>query len=166
MGIDRVGPAHLLFQIATEDLDVPGFVHYLGGGVVLGVYPRHRGGNEAGADQGALLTVEELRKRPPLGLDDELVPLLVAPLGRRSLRVVLHDVETGDGLAELDGQLLPVHLDFPRQVGAGVPLGALRLLVELDQGRTAALVVPGKKDLVLLLDGVEDLVRVAALDHD
>ena len=67
--VDRVGAAELLVEVAAEHLDVAGLVHHLGRRVVLGVDPRHRRGDLPGADQRALLAVEELRQHEVLHLD-------------------------------------------------------------------------------------------------
>ena len=41
VGVDRVVARQLGVEVLGEDLDVAGLVHHLGGGVVLGVDPRH-----------------------------------------------------------------------------------------------------------------------------
>src|SRR3546814_1340198 len=41
VGVERVVPVHLGVEVIGEHLDVAGLVHHLGGGVVLGVDPRH-----------------------------------------------------------------------------------------------------------------------------
>ena len=81
--VDRVVAGQLLVEVAREHLDVAGFVHHLRRRVVLGVDPRHGLDDARGAEQRALLAVEELRERPVLALDAELDPLLVGPLRER-----------------------------------------------------------------------------------
>ena len=81
--VDRVVTRELLVEVAGEHLDVAGLVHHLRRRVVLGVDPRHGLDDLRGADQRALLAVQELRERPVLRLDAELDPLLVAPLLER-----------------------------------------------------------------------------------
>ena len=55
--VDSVLAAELFVEVAGEHLHVAGFVHHLGGGVVLRVDPRHRLHDACGAEQRALLTV-------------------------------------------------------------------------------------------------------------
>ena len=58
-----------------------GLVDHLGGAVVLRLDPRH-GLNEPGcAQQGALLSVEELAEGGGLGVEGELHPLVFVPRG-------------------------------------------------------------------------------------
>src|SRR3546814_17700492 len=66
----------LRVQVLGEHLDVTGLVHHLGGRVVLRVDPRHRLHDLGGADESALLAVEELAQRPVVALDGEVDPLL------------------------------------------------------------------------------------------
>ena len=86
VGVDRVVPRQLLVEIAGEHLHVPGLVHHLGGGVVLGVDPRDGRDDLGRAEQGALLAVEELRQRPVLRLHPEPEPLIRAPRGHGAVR--------------------------------------------------------------------------------
>ena len=130
--------AELLVEVAGEDLDVAGLVDDLGAGVQLGVVPRHGLDDLGGADQRALLAVEELAEAPVAALDAELEPLLVAPLLDRRADVHVgveagaeHRLVLGDGLLDVD-------VGVPRQVGGGVPLTGLGLLVQLAQRRPAS----------------------------
>ena len=155
MGVDRVVAGELVVEVLGEHLDVAGLVHHLGGGVVLGVDPRHRLDDLGRAHERALLAVHELRERPVLALDAELDPLLVAPLAERRAG----DVDALARSRRWHGvghhQLLLVDLGLPGQVGLAVPLGLLRLLVELvELGTTALVVVPGEDGVVDRVDGV------------
>ena len=58
--VDRVGELQLLLQVARVRLDVARLVHHLGGGVELAVDVGNRLHDLRGADQRALLAVEEL----------------------------------------------------------------------------------------------------------
>ncbi len=111
--------------------------------------------------------MHELAHRPVLALDEERAPLLVSPVvqrlagttGREEHRV---GVGIGGGVGH---HLLDVDGGVPRQIGLAVPLGVLRLLVELVEGRTLALlVVPGEQGVGVVLDGVHHLVRVLGGD--
>ena len=59
----------------------------------------------------------------------------------------------GDGLLDVD-------LGVPRQVGGGVPLADLGLLVQLAQRRAGERVVPREDGVGVVLDDVRDLVGV------
>ena len=75
MGVERVVASELGVEVLGEHLHVAGLVHDLGGGVVLGVDPRH-GLNDLGrADEGALLAMHELAEAPVLHLHVHLDPL-------------------------------------------------------------------------------------------
>ena len=142
-----------------------GLVHDLGGRVVLGVDPGDRLDDLGGADERALLAVEELGQGPALRLDVEVEPLLVAPvLERRAGEVdslvapaVLHLVRDGDGRG--------VDVGVPREVPR-VPLRGLRLLVEPLERLAGLLVVPGEDRVGVGVDGVRDLVDVAVGDGE
>ena len=142
--VDRVVTRELLVEVLGEHLDVAGLVHHLRRGVVLGVDPRHGLDDARGAEQRALLAVHELRERPVLALDAELDPLLLGPLLERRAREVDGVAEEAAVLAARSSSatLLLVDVDRPVEVGRDVPLRRLRLLVELDERRAAALVVP------------------------
>ena len=81
--VDRVGGRHLLVEVPGEGLHVACLVDHLGGGVVLGVDPRDSLHEACRAQQGALLSMEELAERCRLGLYGELDPLVVVPGGHR-----------------------------------------------------------------------------------
>ena len=142
-----------------------GLVHDLGGGVVLGVDPRHGLDDLGRAEQRALLAVHELREQPVLVLDPELQEALLVPLlqhraGDESA-VPLHLRRVGLGVG--DDHLLLVDLDRPVQVGLPVPLGLLGLLVELvELGLGALLVVPGELGRAVVGHVVEALDVVVA----
>jgi hypothetical protein len=113
-----------------------------------------------------LLAVHELAQRPVLRLDAELDPLLVGPLLERRAGEVHALVEAGavGGVGQHD--LLLVDVGVPREIGFTVPLGGLRLLVELVQCRTLALLVVPREDGVgVVLDGMDDLVDVLVADR-
>ena len=85
-GVDPVLARHLLVEVLGEHLDVAGLVHHLRRRVVLGVDPRHRLDDPRGAQQRALLAVQELGQQRVLHLDADLGPLLLAEvLDRRVL---------------------------------------------------------------------------------
>ena len=86
VGVDLEPAVELLLQVAGEDLDVARLVDDLRRGVQLGVVPRHGLGDLRGAQQRALLAVQELGQRPPALVDAELEPLLARPTSRRSCR--------------------------------------------------------------------------------
>src|SRR4029453_100793 len=56
----------------------------------------------------------------------------------------------------LGGELVPVDRSVPGQVGGGVPLGGLGLLIELHEGGAAAFVVPREQHVAVQLDVVDD----------
>ena len=66
----------------------------------------------------------------------------------------------------LGDDLLEVDLGVPRQVGRGVPLADLGLLVELAQRRPGERVVPREDGVGVVLDGVLDLVDVGVGDGE
>ena len=164
VGVDLEPATELLVDVAVEDLDVAGLVDDLRRGVQLGVVPRHGLDDLRRAQQRALLAVEELRQRPAALVDAELEPLLVAPLlddgavvvvGRQAGRE--RRLVGGDDRLELD-------LGVPRQVGGGVPLADLGLLVQLAQLRPGQRVVPREDRVGVVLDDVLDLVDIGVGD--
>ena len=165
VGVHLVAAAELLVQVPTEDLDVASFVDDLRARVQLGVVPRHRLDDLRGADERALLTMEELAELPVTALDTEVEPLLVAPLRDRCADERVH-VEPGaeDLLVQLH-RLLDIDLGVPREIGAAVPLTDLGLLVQLAQRRPRERVVPREDRVGIVLDHVFDLVRVGRGDR-
>src|SRR6185437_11327933 len=145
---------------------MPRLVHHLGGGVVLGVDPRHRFHDLGGTQQSALLAVQELRKRPVLRFATELDPFVRRPLlERRALQIIdaRHEAAVSQHVAER--HLLLVDFGIPGHVGFGVPLARLGLLVQPAQLRPRALrVVPGKDRVEVLANGV-DRLRDIAVGH-
>ena len=85
----------LLVEVAGEHLDVAGLVHHLRRGVVLGVDPRDGLDDAGGAQQRALLAVEELREQRVLDLDADPQPLLVAEVRHGRSRDVAEGLEAG-----------------------------------------------------------------------
>ncbi len=167
MGVDRVVAGQLLVEVLREHLDVPGLVHHLRRRVVLGVDPRNGLDDLRGADERALLAVEELRQRPVLRLHAEREPLGVAPLlERRALGVELaaerHIVLQGVG----EHDVLLVDVGVPGQVGLRVPLRLLRPLVQLAERGTTAVVVPREDGVPVRLDEVLDLVHIGVGDGE
>ena len=160
VSIDLEAAAELLIEVAAEHLDVAGFVDDLGACVQLGVVPRHGLDDLRGADQRTLLAVQELAELPVEAMHTELEPLLLAPLlHRRADEDVLVETATDDGLVVDDG-LLHVDIEVPRQVGGGVPLADLGLLVQLAQRRPRERVVPREDRVGVVLDDVEHLGRI------
>ena len=131
VGVDRVVARQLVVEVLGEDLDVPGLVHDLGGGVVLGVDPRDRLDDLGRAHERALLAVHELRQRPVLALHAELDPFLVTPARQRGPAHVEAFTEAPVGHGVGHHELLLVDLGLPGEVGLAVPLRLLGLLVEL-----------------------------------
>ena len=94
-GVHRVVAVELRVEVPGEHLDVAGLVHHLRRRVVLGVDPRDGLDDLRGADERALLAVEELAHPPVERLDRELRPLALGPrLQRRA-------VELDETLAEV-----------------------------------------------------------------
>ena len=165
VGVDLEPAAQLLVDVAVEDLDVAGFVHRLRRGVQLGVVPRHGLDDLGGAQQRALLAVQELRERPAPLVDAELEPLLVAPL-RDDRAVVVVGCEARLDRRLVGGHdLLEVDVGVPRQIGGGVPLADLGLLVQLAQLRASERVVPREDRVGVVLHDVLDLVDVGVGDR-
>ena len=164
MGVHLVAAAELLVEVAGEHLHVAGLVDDLGAGVQLGVVPRHGLGDLGGADERALLAVEELRQRPLAVLDAELEPLLVAPLLEHGAVVVVGVEACGDGNLVGRDHLLDVDLGVPWEVGGGVPLAGLGLLVQLAQRRPGEGVVPREDRVRVVLHDVLDLVDIGVGD--
>ena len=81
--VDRIGGGHLLIEVPVERLDMASLVDHLGGGVVLGVNPWHRLDQAGGAHEGPLLAVQELAQRGALGVDGEVDPAVLVPVGDR-----------------------------------------------------------------------------------
>ena len=92
-------------------------------------------------------------------------PLLVAPLleGRPAEIDALAEAAGLDGV--VDRHLLLVDGRVPGQVGLGVPLGLLGLLVELAESGTGALVIPREQGVGVVLDGVGNFVDVVVGDR-
>ena len=156
VGVHRVlDAAQLLVQVLGEHLNVACLVDHLGGGVVLGVDPRDGLDDLGGADQGALLAVQELAEAPVHRLDAQVLPFLLVQLVERRFRVLgevghLGGVGGGQHLVRID-------VDRPVQVGLAVPLGDLRLLVELVQpGPLTLVVAPGEDGVGVVLHGVDE----------
>src|SRR5262245_48142657 len=139
----------LLGQVAAIDLDVARLVRHLAGGVELGLGPRHRVHDLRGGEQRALLAVQELRQHPAELVHAHALQLPQVELAGR----IEHGVE-GLGRKEL-GKLLGVDGDGPVDVGGGVPLQALALLVQVDQPLATERVVPVEHGLRGLGDGFE-----------
>ena len=160
MGVHLEAATELLLDVAVEHLDVAGLVDDLGGRVELGVVPGHGLGDLGGAQQRALLAVEELRERPAALVDAELEPLLVTPLLDDGAVVVVGGEPRGEGGLVLVDHLVEFDLGVPREVGGGVPLTGLGLLVELAELGPREGVVPGEDGVGVVLDDVLDLVDV------
>jgi hypothetical protein len=141
--VDRVVARELGVEVLGEDLDVPGLVDHLGGGVELGVDPGNGLDDASGADERTLLPVQELREHPVLALDVERQPLLGAPRRDRGAAPVDLVAEAGPRREVRRGHRLLVDVDLPGQVGLGVPLAGLGLLVEPGQAGAGALGVLG-----------------------
>jgi len=111
-------------------------VHHLGGGVELGVEVRHGLDDLGGADQRALLAVEELGELP----GDHVV----AHLGALPLAERLPGARAVDGDGLLGGQQRVVEVDLVRPVDplGRVPLPLLALVVEVEEPVAALVVLP------------------------
>ena len=135
MRVDRVVPRELLVEVLREHLDVARLVDHLRRGVVLGVDPRHGLDDAGGAQQRALLTVQELREEPVLTLDLQLHPLVLGPVFERRSPQVDRVAEVRDVFAIHVGEreLFLVDRNRPVEIGRHVPLRGLRLLVQLAQ---------------------------------
>src|SRR5262249_21887449 len=134
---------------AAIDLDVTRFVRHLAGSVELGLGPRHRVHDLRGGEQRALLSVQELRQHPAELVHAQALQLRQVELPGR----IEHGVE-GLGREEL-GKLLGVDGDGPVDVGGGVPLQALALLVQVDQRLAIERVAPVEHALRGLGDGFD-----------
>jgi len=77
VGVDRVVQADLLPHEPREQLDVPRFVHGLGGGVELGVHVRHGLHDPGCHGERALLAVQELAEQPRGQVLADFRPLLL-----------------------------------------------------------------------------------------
>ena len=82
-----VNTAHFGVQILGKDFYVASFVHYLGGGVVFGVYPGHGFYNFCCTDQGTLFTVHKLGQAPFEGFHSQLGPFFFVEFVKRRLGV-------------------------------------------------------------------------------
>ena len=143
--VDGVVTVELGVQVASEHLDVARLVHHLRRRVVLRIDPRGGDHDLAGAQQGALLAVEELAHPPVEGLHLELQPFLVAPVLDRGPFDVGHALlKEVDRAGHLSRDLLDVNVDGPIEVGGTVPLRRLRLLVQLGEALSGTAVVPGE----------------------
>src|SRR5690348_15561424 len=123
------GEYHLefLMQQARVGLDVPRLVYDLGRRIELGVDVLHLLDDLRGADQRALLAMEELRDLPRLSVAAELGPL---PYGEPVPEI---------GAGDRDGVIGELHriagIEFLRPIDAllRVPLLTLALLVQREQ---------------------------------
>ena len=156
VGVDRVVARQLLVEVPGEHLDVAGLVHHLRRRVVLGVDPRHRLDDLRGADERALLAVEELRQRPVLRLDAEARATPSSPHFSNGVPFSVELAAERHVVGQrwfCEHDLLLVDVGVPGEVGLCVPLRRLRLLVELAQRGTTPLVVPREDGVPVRLDG-------------
>ena len=160
-GVHLEAATELLVEVSGEDLHVTGLVHDLRAGIELGVVPRNGLDDLGGAQQRTLLAVQELAEAPVAALDAELQPFLLAPLLDRSPDVHVGVQARAEHLLVLLDRALDIDLGVPWQVGGGVPLTGLGLLVQLAQRRPGQAVIPGEDGIGVVLDDVLDLVGVA-----
>ena len=116
-GVDRVVAVELRVEVAREHLDVARFVDHLRGRVVLGVDPRHGLDDLRGADERALLAVEELAHPEVERLDRELrpLPLVVHAFIGEPSTSVRRCAQVVDGARHLHRDGLDVDLGVPRR---------------------------------------------------
>jgi hypothetical protein len=136
VGVDRVGEVQLVAQVAGVRLDVARLVHHLGGGVELGVEVGDGLDDLGGADQRALLAVEELGELPGDHVVADLAPF---PLAERRPGARAVD---GDGLLGRQQRVVEVDLVRPVDPLGRVPLPLLALVVEAEEPVAAFVVVP------------------------
>ena len=136
VGVDRVVAVELGVEVLGEDLDVAGLVHHLGGGVVLGVDPRHGLDDLGGADQRALLAVHELAERSSSGTPcraavHSLSPQLANGVPATSIGIAEAAERPCCRVATCSWSTSISH----GEVGLAVPLRDLGLLVQLVERR-------------------------------
>ena len=161
--VDRVGELQLLLQVARVRLDVARLVHHLGGGVELAVDVGNRLHDLRGADQRALLAVEELREVPRGGVVAELAAGLLVH------RVPHRRAPDGDVLLGCLQRVGEVDLVRPVDPLLGVPLQLLALLVEVEQLVPPLVVLPVEDGDIPSGDlpaGLLNRKRVGAGAHD
>ncbi len=141
--IDRIGQLELLVEQAGVGLDVPRLVHDLGRRVVLGVHLGHLLHDLGGADQRALLAVQELRELPRLVVAAHLRFLLL-----RQLREAVPAEDRNRLIGEAFG-ILGVEILGPVDSLLRVPLQLLALAVESEQVGAAVVVLPAESRLEL-----------------
>jgi hypothetical protein len=121
--VHREGDRQLLGEVPSVHLHVARLVRHLARGVELGLRPRDGVHDLRGGEERALLAVEELREHPAELVHphaDQLLDLeLLGRVEDRVDRLGRHEVR----------EALGVHVDRPVDVGRGVPLQALALLV-------------------------------------
>ena len=169
VGVDRVVARELLVEVLGEDLDVAGLVHDLGGGVVLGVDPRHRSRRSWPCRSGRPARRAGTGRASSSGSRPRSA---IHSLSPHFSSAVPREVEAGaerrpwSPRRSIDHALL-VDLGLPGQVGLAVPLGALGLLVELvELGPGALLVVPGEDRVVVRVDDVAAVGLLGAHDRE
>ena len=160
---DRVLAVELLVQVLGEDLDVSGFIHRLGCGVELGVDGGHLLRHLGGREECSLLAVEDLAQEVAEQLECVGLVLVVRPGVHRRRGIGVRELACQQDLRvvcpEVVRHLVLVDVRGPVEVGADIPLGPLRLLVERHQLLVPRLVVPGVPRLATLFDQVLGLVR-------
>ena len=155
MRVDGVVAVQLLAQIFSEHFHMAGFVHHLRGCVIFGVYPRDGFHDFAGADERALLSVQELAEPPDYLLFVELLPLVLAPVFHRRARP--SDVfSSRRQIVDRCQNLVGVDINRPVKVGLGIPLGSLGFLVEPFQFGAGALRVVPSEERVGIVDHLVD----------
>jgi hypothetical protein len=125
-------------SLMMSSSSIRSLVDDLGGGVQLGVVPRDGLDDLGRTQQRTLLSVEELTEGPFAVLDAVVEPLLLTPVANDGAVVQVGIDTRRDGDLGLVGSdlLLDVDVDRPVEVGGGVPLAGLGLLVQLAEVRT------------------------------
>ncbi len=141
---DRINDIELFVQQALVDLDMARLIHHLGGGIELRLDIGDLLDDLRGANQRALLAMEELRK---------IVGLRMTPqVGLFLFGQALPDRRAEDGKI-LVGQFLGIfriQIERPIDAVARVPLLLFALLIEAMQGRAAVFIFPFEAALEIL----------------
>ncbi len=164
MGVDRVVTRALVVEVLGKYLHMPGLIHHLGGGVVLGIDPWDGLHDLGRAHQRTLLPVEELGQGPVLALHPELDPLLLRPFLSRSTGEVDSGGKPSGGHGVFDDQLLLIDIGVPGQIGLTIPLGLLGFLVELVEFGSGSLLIVPREDGVI--DGVHCMSTIGVFGAD
>ena len=141
---DRVGEVEFLVQQALVHLDVPRLIHHLRRGIELRLDVGHLLDDLRGANESALLSVQELRKVMSLRMAPQVCTLFVGQAfpNRRS--------KNREILVRQLLRIFRIKIERPIDTTAGIPLQLLALLVESVERFTAVLVLPLETALEVL----------------